>query len=104
MNSHLIALETKDLLDKVARKSKAKRILASGNSYMFKSLIPPILAGMTGYALADSTLPMTVKILIIIGFVFGIYSQIDSWRLQRRLDAAIELLLQIEEDRNELGK
>ncbi len=93
-------IEAKDLLDKVTRKSKARRVLASGHSLSILTLVSSSAAGVAVYVMADSTVSMAVKILISFGFVCGILGQIDSWRLQRRLDAAIELILQIEDERS----
>jgi hypothetical protein len=99
MNSPMTQIEVKDILDKVARKSKARRVLTSGHSYSVLSLLASVATGISVYFMADSTVSIAVQILISVGVVGGVLSQIDSWRLQRRLDAAIELLLQIEDER-----
>jgi hypothetical protein len=99
MNSPMTKMETQDLLDKMARKSKAKNILASGSSYSIRPWISPIAVVFLTYAMSDFTVPLVVKIIISIGFVCGTLGQIDTWRLQRRLDAAIELLQQGEDER-----
>jgi hypothetical protein len=99
MNSPMTKMEAQDLLDKVARKSKAKEILASGSSYTILPWVSMIAVITATFALSDFIAPMPVKILISMSFGFSILSQFDTWRLQRRLDAAIELLQQAEDAR-----
>lgn len=96
MNPTITEPEARILLDKVARTSKARAILATRPSYAMRALISSLVTGAGVFALADFSAPLSVKVLIIIGFVFGVVGQIDSWILQRRLEAAIELLHQKE--------
>ena len=99
MNSPIIEMEAKLILEKATRKAKASKILASGSSRSALMLASSIAVAVASYAMFDFTATWAVKMLICISFVFGIFSQIDTWRLQRRLDAAIELLQQSEEER-----
>ncbi|MBY0242935.1 MAG: hypothetical protein K2X55_26865 [Burkholderiaceae bacterium] len=99
MNSPITDMEAKVLLDNVARKSKARAVLASRPSYAMRSLVSSIAIGVGVYAMADFVAPMAVKILIIIGFFGGIFGQIEALMLQRRLEAAIELLRQSDTER-----
>jgi len=96
MNPTITEPEARALLDKVARASKARAILATRPSYAIRSLISSLVTGAGIFAIADFSAPLSVKILIIIGFVFGVIGQIDAWILQRRLEAAVELLQQRE--------
>lgn len=96
----MIDIEAKNLLDKVARKSKAKMVLASASSVPMLALASSLAATVVVYVMADFTAPIPVKILIGFCFVSGVLSQMETWRLQRRLDAAIELLHQSEDARD----
>lgn len=98
----MIDIEAKNLLDKVARKSKAKMVLASASSVpmLASTLVSSLAATVVVYVMADFTAPIPVKILIGFCFVSGVLSQMETWRLQRRLDAAIELLHQSEDARD----
>lgn len=97
MTFPLHEVEAHQLLKNEERRNNARRILAIRQ--------PPVLLSVVGFVtpislcfmMGDFVAPIAVKALIGLGVAGTIMWMIDSWFLRRRLDAAIELLLQRED-------
>jgi hypothetical protein len=96
MNTPMTEFEAKNLLELEGRRFRARAVLSRRESIRMTSLVSAIATGAAVYFMADFAAPLAVKGLIAVAFVSGVVSQIESWQLQRRLDAAIELLRQAE--------
>jgi hypothetical protein len=97
LNIPLHEVEARQLLESEARRINARRILAIRQP----RLIYPLVALGTpalGLFLMDAFVaPPPVKTMITFGVTGTLMWLIDSWFTHRRLDAAIELLLQSED-------
>ncbi|GAB2854561.1 hypothetical protein GCM10027277_23860 [Pseudoduganella ginsengisoli] len=99
MKTPITEFETQNLLEQGSRRANAKAVLAKSAASRTSLLASAIATGVAVYFMGDFAAPLAVKVLISVGFASAILSQIECWHLQRRLDAAIELLRQAESRR-----
>lgn len=99
MKPPLTEFEAQNLLASESRRSRAKALLARRASITATSLVSSVATGIALFCMGDFAAPLSVKVLITVSFVSAVVSQVESWQLQRRLDAAIELLLQADSGR-----
>lgn len=103
MSSKIPEIDTKTILKSATRVAQARAVLASRPYNAMQALIASVATAFAVYAMSDFAAPMVVKILISCGFVGSMLSQIDAWFLQRRLDAVVDLLSQIEREDSEIA-
>lgn len=97
MNIALHEVEVRQLLESEARRIHARRILAIRQPRLIYLLVG-VGTPVGGLFLLDAFVaPPPVKPMIIAGVSGTLMWLIDSWFTHRRLDAAIELLLQSED-------
>jgi hypothetical protein len=99
MNTQIIELEARQLLEKEGRRSRAKALLDRRASITMTTLVSSIATGIALFCMADFTAPLAVKVMITLSFSSAIVSQVESWQSRRRLEAAIELLRQADSGR-----
>jgi len=99
MNTQIIELEARQLLEKEGRRSRAKALLDRRASITMTTLVSSIATGIALFCMGDFAAPLSVKVLITVSFSSAIVSQVESWQSRRRLEATIELLRQADSGR-----
>ena len=94
MKPPITEYEAHHLLQREGRRARARAVLAKRSASTTAGLVSAVVTGICLYAMGDFAAPLSVKVLITVAVTGAIVSQVECWQLQRRLDAAIELLRQ----------
>jgi hypothetical protein len=98
MHSTISEAEAKNTLKNIARIVQARAVLAERPGNAMYTVVASLAAAVAVYAMSDFAAPMSVKVIISGAFVGALLSQIDAWFLQRRLEAVLVLLSEIERE------
>ncbi|NOS97401.1 MAG: hypothetical protein HOP25_02890 [Methylotenera sp.] len=99
MNSALTEIDGKMLAKSSATREKSLLILkAARQPYLMATLWPTFLAiFVVSFGLAGLQLPFLPKLIVSVSCMLTFASVVNTWRVQRQLSAAINLLLLNEE-------
>ena len=103
MNTSMPQLEAEYLLNKANRRASALQTLRKKDMHWFARLLIGTAASLPMLFIAGLDVPGPFKLLVSAGFFAGASALIAQWSIRSRLDAAAELLLDAEFDRQSRG-